>query len=69
MSVVRLLCLAFTDTRSLLTMFPVGVSKAKEALIFGKKLDANALLDCGFVKYVALSSPLFDPENLNLRFP
>ena len=50
-------------------MFPVGVSKAKEALIFGKKLDANALLDCGFVKYVALSSPLYDPESLNLRFP
>lgn len=49
-------------------MFPVGVSKAKEALVFGKKLDANALLDCGFVKYVALSSPLYYPESLNLRF-
>lgn len=29
----------------------VGLSKANEALIFGKKMDANELLQCGFVKY------------------
>ncbi|THH32126.1 hypothetical protein EUX98_g2077 [Antrodiella citrinella] len=30
----------------------MGVSKAKEALIFGKKIDANALLSCGFVNEI-----------------
>ena len=30
----------------------MGVAKAKEALLWGKKLTADELRDCGFVKYV-----------------
>ena len=30
----------------------VGISKANEALIFGKKMEADELLACGFVKCV-----------------
>jgi len=29
---------------------PVGLSKANETLLWGKKKDAQELLDCGFVK-------------------
>ena len=30
----------------------VGVAKANEVLMFGKKMTAQELLDCGFVKCV-----------------
>jgi hypothetical protein len=30
---------------------PVGVAKANEMLIWGKKKEAQELLDCGFIKY------------------
>ncbi len=30
----------------------VGAAKANEVLIWGKKKDAQELLDCGFIKYV-----------------
>jgi hypothetical protein len=29
----------------------VGVAKANEVLLWGKKKDAQELLECGFVKY------------------
>lgn len=35
----------------------VGVAKANEVLMFGKKLTAQELLDCGFAKYVHFPWP------------
>ena len=40
----------------------MGVAKANEVLIFGKKLTAQEMLECGFVKSVSFEPPIHTSE-------
>jgi enoyl-CoA hydratase/carnithine racemase len=40
----------------------MGVAKAKEVLFFGRKVDVNELVRCGFVKSVLVDSRIPDGQ-------